>query len=62
MYELLKIYERREGNCLVPYEHKEGSKKLGTWVSTQRDAYNAGTFLRYWKQLLDDVGFVWDAL
>jgi hypothetical protein len=53
MYERLKAYKEKHGNCLIPKRSKE-DPKLGTWVDTQRvqykklrkklaDQYNSGT-------------------
>ncbi|KAL7549506.1 hypothetical protein ACHAWF_012766 [Thalassiosira exigua] len=34
-YELLEIYSKQNGNCMVPQKHKE----LGRWVCEQRSYY-----------------------
>jgi hypothetical protein len=39
-YAMLKNYNQRVGNCLVPFSYTEYGFKLGVWVSKQYDAYN----------------------
>ena len=60
-YALLKMYKEREGDCLVPDRHVEEGKRLGKWVSTQRNALQNGRMTSGRKSLLDEIGFCWDA-
>ena len=58
-FRLLQQYEKREGDCCVPKEHKEGGFALGTWVSNQRrkrDQLSKGR-----RERLNKIGFVWKA-
>ena len=61
-YNLLEKYKEREGHCLVPKEHVEEGKRLGRWVSSQRDALRDGRMTSGRKERLDAIGFCWDAL
>jgi hypothetical protein len=56
----LTTFKAREGHCLVPQRHIEGTFKLGFWVSNQRANQNRMTAER--RQRLDAIGFVWDTL
>jgi hypothetical protein len=58
-FQLLQQYKEREGNCLVPKNHKEGDVNLGSWVLTQRKAASAGTLSDERRQRLNDIGFEW---
>jgi hypothetical protein len=55
----LKAYKEREGHCRVPYGFKTADGfRLGKWTSSQRhgrDKLSPGR-----RQILDDLGFVWD--
>jgi superfamily II DNA or RNA helicase len=55
----LKKFQAREGHCLVPDDHVEGSYNLGTWVGIQRGKKDALSAER--KRRLDAIGFVWEA-
>ena len=59
-YDLLKKYKKREGDCLVRYEHVEEGRKLGGWVKQQRAALQNGSVTSGRKGLLDEIGFCWD--
>ena len=52
--ELIK-YKSEHGDCNVPI--RQG--KLGTWVSTQRNRYMAGSLQRDRIERLDVIGFNW---
>ncbi len=54
----LKKFKAREGHCLVPRSHIEGTFRLGKWVATQRHSKEMMTPIR--KKRLDAAGFVWD--
>ncbi len=56
----LRKFQAREGNCLVPRPHLEGTFKLGQWVGVQRANKDAMSAER--RQRLDAVGFIWDVI
>jgi NTP pyrophosphatase (non-canonical NTP hydrolase) len=56
----LTAFKAREGHCLVPARHVEGTLKLGKWVSTQRQTRDTMSAERIRR--LDAIGFVWDPL
>ena len=56
----LTTFKTREGHCLVPQLHLEGTFKLGQWVGVQRQSRD--TMSAEHRQRLDAVGFVWDPL
>ena len=56
----LKQFKAREGHCNVSTSHVEGTFKLGTWVSRQRNTKDNMSKER--KKRLDKLGFVWDTL
>jgi hypothetical protein len=56
----LAAFKAREGHCLVPQRHVEGTFKLGTWVNAQRRCRDRMPADR--RQRLNAIGFVWDAL
>ena len=63
MYQKLKEYKQEHGDCLVnTIFPKKGEKPnhLGRWVSRQRAA--KASMRKDRKALLDDIGFVWNAL
>ena len=61
----LKAYKKKHGDCLVPknYEH---NRKLGSWVSTQRQEYKnwlKGLHSNLTQERIDqlnDIDFVWE--
>jgi len=53
-------YKEVHGNCDVPAHWKE-DKKLGNWVSQQRQNYNRGSLHATRVKLLEDAGFKWTA-
>jgi len=59
MLERLENYKKENGNCLVPQIY-EKDKSLGRWVNDQRTNNKKGTLSDYRKELLDDLGFIWD--
>ena len=61
-FDLLMVYRDREGNCMVPRNHKEDGENLGTWLSTQRAYKKAGVLDMIRKKQLEEVGVVWDVL
>jgi Helicase associated domain/Helicase conserved C-terminal domain len=58
-FAVLKNFQAREGNCLVPALHVEGRYRLGQWVNVQRNIKETMPPER--KRRLDAIGFVWDA-
>ena len=60
MVTLLVQYKEQNGNCLVPQNHKEDGKNLGTWLNTQRRLNRLGTLQSSKKQQLEELGVVWD--
>jgi hypothetical protein len=58
-YEQLLAFRNKHGHCNIPYKSEEASE-LGRWVTTQRTFKRHGLLQRQRKQLLDDIGFVWD--
>jgi hypothetical protein len=54
----LKEFKAREGHCLVPNHHKEGTFNLGKWVTRQRVKKNTLPVER--RRRLDLLRFVWD--
>ena len=61
-YQLLIQYKQREGDCMVPFGHKENGENLGSWLDKQRQAKKAGKLDGDNVQRLEDVGMVWDAM
>ena len=61
MFEALVEFKRIHGHCQVPQQSRE-YKRLGKWVNTQRTRNKSGKVLPARKQLLDSIGFIWDAL
>ena len=58
-FAVLKRFQAREGHCLVPHLHVEGTYRLGQWVNVQRNTRDSMPPER--KQRLEAIGFVWDA-
>jgi hypothetical protein len=58
-YEKLVEFKRNNGNCLVP-QKKHKDKSLGMWVSWQRAAHANNTLRFDRKDLLNEIGFVWN--
>ena len=54
----LAKFKAREGHCLVPARHTEGTVKLGIWASRQRKSRDILSVER--RKRLDKIGFVWD--
>ena len=55
LFKLLKVYVIREGHARVRQGHKEGGKTLGTWVCSQRKAYNNGSMLAERAKRLEKI-------
>jgi len=58
MFELLKIYKQKNGNCNVPQGRSE-IKQLASWVSTQRLNYRDKILSNNRTKLLENIGFTW---
>mmetsp|Transcript_7266 Transcript_7266/g.9411 ORF Transcript_7266/g.9411 Transcript_7266/m.9411 type:complete len:320 (-) Transcript_7266:270-1229(-) len=58
MFERLKKYKEKHGDCIVPQKYK-GDPNLGRWVKTQRLRQIDMPLAR--QQKLEDLGFVWRA-
>ena len=60
-YEQAKNYYAKHGDLRVPskYVTSEGMR-LGTWISTQRNAYRNGTLSDEQIQLLEQIGMEWN--
>ncbi len=56
---LLEQYKEEHGDCLVPAKSKVDGFALGSWVGSQRTTKEKMSPERV--QLLDNLGFVWDA-
>ncbi len=56
-YRELKRYVDKNGNAKVP----KSVPLLGNWVSMQRRRKNQEKLSQERIQLLDDIGFIWDA-
>jgi hypothetical protein len=61
MFAALVEFKRIHGHCQVPQQSRE-YKRLGKWVNTQRTRNKRGKVLPARKQLLDSIGFIWDAI
>ena len=59
-YQALSKFHSREKHSSVPDKHIEGTLKLGSWVSRQRQIKNSLTLLQLKK--LNDLNFNWDPL
>ena len=60
-YAFAKKYFEANGDLLVPSSYKtETGFSLGQWVQNQRKAFNKGTIDEARKQLLNQIGMVWN--
>lgn len=55
----LLVFKKREGHCNVPCRHKEWSLKLGSWLKSQRIAFNKGKLSRSRATQLQSIGLTW---
>ena len=60
MMGLLVEYKDREGDCMVPQNHKERGENLGKWVDTQRHLQRNGGLDDSRKAKLEELGMIWD--
>lgn len=58
MFERLKQYRRRNGDCLVRQRYKK-DPQLGAWVTELRRYNNKGILRRDRKEKLNSIGFPW---
>ena len=60
-YDLASDYYKEHGNLLVPLRYKTSdNKKLGYWISDQRQNYKSGKLSEYRIELLEMIEMVWD--
>lgn len=59
MFDQLKEYKEKHGDCLVPQRYQE-NPKLGRWVNKQRE--NRERLPQDRKELLESIGFVWSVV
>jgi hypothetical protein len=59
-YEKLAEFKRKNGHCLVPFRYQE-DPSLGNWVYKQRKLHSKNKLRLDHKDLLDELGFVWNA-
>ena len=65
-YQELKRFKDEEGHCLVPFKF-ERNPTIGVWVITQRQHYKYmkqgkdSIMTEQREQLLNEIGFVWNA-
>ena len=57
-YKKLVEFKEKNGHCIVPRRHEE-DLSLGRWVFTQRCCHNKNKTRADRKDLLDELGFVW---
>ena len=60
-YGKLINYKEKHGHCNVPNRWPE-NKQLGSWVGTQRKAYQDKKLSEGHKKRLEEIGFIWDAI
>ncbi len=64
-YEKLKQYKEEHGNIDVPHFYEKDGIKLGTWLSTQRQAYKGRGTAKITEeqiQLLNELGMKWQVI
>jgi hypothetical protein len=61
MFSALVEFNNTFGHCNVPLRHPE-NRKLGRWVSRQRELKKLGQLEEQRTKLLDSIGFDWDPL
>ena len=59
MYEELRIYDKKKGDCNVPQNFPE-NQKLGFWIATQREYCRKGKLPKDKIEKLEELGFDWD--
>jgi superfamily II DNA or RNA helicase len=59
MLQELENFKEKFGDCNVPQVDKV-YRKLGRWVNDQRVYYNKGKLITYRKELLEDLGMIWN--
>lgn len=61
-YDLAVEYHKANGNLLIPQRYIVNDKKLGYWISTQRETYKAGKLSQERITLLEKIDMAWDGL
>ena len=59
-YQKLVEFKRKNGHCIVPRRYEQ-DKALGKWVDRQRCYHTKNKIRQDRKELLDELGFVWNA-
>lgn len=59
-YLLLEQYKNEFSHVIVPVNFIYKGKKLGSWISKQREAYNKGILLEGRVNKLNELGMVWN--
>jgi hypothetical protein len=59
-YEKLVEFERTNGHCIVPRRYEQ-DMALGQWVINQRSSHTNDKIRHDRKELLDEIGFAWNA-
>ncbi|WP_146447634.1 helicase associated domain-containing protein [Bythopirellula polymerisocia] len=59
MFQALKKYKAKHGDCLVPWRWSD-NEKLAGWVASQRRALKQGRLSKDRIAKLDSIGFVWE--
>lgn len=59
-YNLAKKYYEENGNLLIKKNYKVGDINLGVWLIGQRRYNKIGKLPLYRKELLDEIGMVWN--
>ena len=59
MLEQLAHYKEKFGVCNVSQLNND-YKKIGRWVNDQRLNYSRGKLLEHRKELLEELGFIWN--
>ena len=57
-YQELKAHQKHYGHCFLT--QRTANKRLMAWANTQRIEYRKGDIKSERKELLEDIGFVWD--
>ena len=58
MYDALKEYKDKKGDCLVPQNYPQ-NQKLGRWVAAQRRKFTNNKISQEKVRLLDNISFAW---
>ena len=62
-YDLAVYYFNENGNLLVPKSYiTKNKKKLGDWISKQRESYKSNKLSKERIELLERIGMAWDGM